>query len=72
MEFSTQPWDRGPQPSQEQGGSYAWVHPVVENQAGFGPASGEGRTLPAVYRPRTLVTATVLREVQMGKGANDR
>lgn len=33
---------------------------------------GEGRTPLGVYKRRILVTVTLLREVQMGKGANDR
>lgn len=36
-----------------------------------GPASGEGRTPPGVYKRRIRVAVTVLREVQMGKGADD-
>lgn len=44
----------------------------AETQASSGPASGEGRTPLAVYKPHTLVTVTLLREVQMGKGADDR
>lgn len=65
---------RGPPPSEEQEGSSAWYSPwSAETQDGpeRAPGVGVGRATPDVYKPHIPVTVTVLRKLQVGKGASD-